>query len=332
MGPALLADTVWIARRLLAMGTWLQLAVAAPDSATAWAVSDSAVAEVARWEAWLGTWRPDTELQRLNRAPVGVPVVLRPEVAALLVELDTWVRATDGAFDPAIGPWIDAWDLRGRGRVPSAAARARAAAAAGWRWVRPARPGWARFHPDVWLDSGGFGKGAALRALQAKLGGWGALAARVDFGGQLLVWPRGPWVVAAADPRRRDREAVAFVLPAGSASTSAASERFVRAGGRRWGHILDPRTGIPVPAWGSVTVVDADPLRADVLSTALFVLGPQAGRAWAEARGVAALFLEPGPGGRVRWTATAAFRACCLSEVRPSDRSNSNLRNERIPR
>jgi|DewCreStandDraft_5_1066085.scaffolds.fasta_scaffold04005_7 thiamine biosynthesis lipoprotein len=324
MSPALLADTVWVARRVLAMGTWLQLAVAGPDSATALAVSDSVVAEVARWEGWLTTWRSDSELQRLNRAPVGTPVALRPEVAALLAELDGWVRATGGAFDPAVGPWIDAWDLRGRGRVPTAAARARAAAAAGWRHVRADGTGWVRLHPGVWLDSGAFGKGAALRAVQGRLGAWGAWAARVDFGGQLLVWPRGPWAVAAADPRRRDRAAVAFELPAGSASTSSASERFVRASGRRWGHIVDPRTGTPVPAWGSVTVVDTDPLRADVLSTALFVMGPRVGRAWAEARGVAALFLVAGPAGRWQVQTTPTFRACCWPDGRHQATNHTN--------
>jgi len=89
-----------------------------------------------------------------------------------------------------------------------------------------------------------------------------------------------------------------------SAATTGASERYVKIDGRRVGHVLDPRSGAPVPAWGSVTVVAADPLAADALSTALFVLGPEAGLAWAMRHdGVEALFLVTGSEGvRARWT------------------------------
>ena len=61
--------------------------------------------------------------------------------------------------------------------------------------------------------------------------------------------------------------------------------------GRRFGHVIDPRTGIPAPAWGSVTVVHPDPMVADILSTALFVMGPREGAHWADEHGFAALFL-----------------------------------------
>jgi thiamine biosynthesis lipoprotein len=88
-----------------------------------------------------------------------------------------------------------------------------------------------------------------------------------------------------------------------SAATSAASERFVEIEGVRYGHILDPRTGRPVDAWGSVTVVMEDPLAADAVATALFVMGPEAGLAWAREReDVGALFLMEGPDGiEVAW-------------------------------
>ena len=81
-------------------------------------------------------------------------------------------------------------------------------------------------------------------------------------------------VVQVADPRDRYRPLCRLFLTDGSASTSAASERFVEVGSERFGHIVDPRSGRPVPAWGSVTVVGTDPFGADALSTALFVMGP----------------------------------------------------------
>jgi thiamine biosynthesis lipoprotein len=100
------------------------------------------------------------------------------------------------------------------------------------------------------------------------------------------------WLIPIAHPTQRARPAAWLRLRKGSVSTSSQSERFVRAGGRRIGHVLDPRTGQPVPAWGSVSVVADDPTVADVASTALLVLGPDSGLQWARIRNdVGVLFL-----------------------------------------
>jgi thiamine biosynthesis lipoprotein len=121
--------------------------------------------------------------------------------------------------------------------------------------------------------------------------------ALLDFGGQVLAI--GDWAIPVADPRDRGRPAVTLQLRDASASTSAQSERGIEVDGQWFGHVLDPRSGRPVPPWGSVTVVHDDPLTADVLSTALFVMGPDDGLHWAETHGVAALFLIHTPAGLV---------------------------------
>jgi thiamine biosynthesis lipoprotein len=148
----------------------------------------------------------------------------------------------------------------------------------------------------AWIDTGGFGKGTALRAARAALREHHIASAFLNFGGQVLALgaDRGAdWVVPVAHPGRRHDEAARLRLRDRSASTSSQSERFVDADGRRLGHVLDPRSGEPVPAWGSVTVVAEDPALADVLSTALLVLGPDAALAWAESRDdVGVLVLE----------------------------------------
>jgi FAD:protein FMN transferase len=113
-------------------------------------------------------------------------------------------------------------------------------------------------------------------------------AGSLNFGGQVLVIGPDPsgadWTVPVAHPARRSEPAAWLHLRDRSASTSSQSERFVAVGGKRLGHIVDPRTGQPVRAWGSVTVVAADPTAADAVSTALLVLGPEAGARWAESR------------------------------------------------
>ena len=104
----------------------------------------------------------------------------------------------------------------------------------------------------------------------------------MDFGGQILAWGR-PLTVDIADAQDRNLPRCTFTLEAASLSCSGTSVR-----GR---HILDPRSGQPCQAWGSTAVVAADGLSADVLSTALYVLGPDQGLAWAERHEIAAAFL-----------------------------------------
>jgi thiamine biosynthesis lipoprotein len=148
----------------------------------------------------------------------------------------------------------------------------------------------------AWLEEGGFLKGHALDRVREKLVEGGAGSGLLDFGGQLLAWGRAE-AVAVADPTDRQRPRLTFPLANASVSTSGTSER-----GR---HLLDPRTGQPCEAWGSVAVVRPTGLEADVLSTALYVMGPTLGLAWAEAHGVAAAFLpNDGP-----VLLTAPFRA-----------------------
>ncbi|HEX7337092.1 MAG TPA: FAD:protein FMN transferase, partial [Gemmatimonadales bacterium] len=211
--------------------------------------------------------------------------------------------------DPAIGSLIDTWNLRGQGHVPSPAelARARAAAGFGRFSFDPRRHTVSRDNGASWIDTGGFGKGVALREARRALARRGIRSALLNFGGQVLAIGSdrrgGDWTVPVAHPSQRTRPAARLYCQGCSASTSSQSERFVVIGGQKFGHIIDPRSGRPVSPWGSVTVVAEDPAVADMLSTALLVLGPHAGLEWARARSdVGVLFLvEKQDGLEHRW-------------------------------
>ena len=301
---------VWVERETYVMGTRLRATVAGDDAAAAVAAIEQVFTAVRIVDARLSTWRDDTELRRLNRAPVGVPQRLSPSLFALLREVRRWRDTTGGAFDPAIGALVDAWDLRGVGRRPGPADLVRARRAGGMERLpldeigRSAR----RTAAAAWIDAGAFGKGAALREARRVLDSAGVRAALLNFGGQVLAVGTGrdgtAWRIPVAHPSRRGLPAAFLRLREQSAATTAQSERFVEVDGVRYGHVLDPRTGLPVPAWGSVTVVAEDPLAADILSTALFVLGPDSGMEWLEHRpGIAALFLIERDGAvTYRWT------------------------------
>lgn len=275
------------------MGTTLDVAVSAEDRARGFETIETAFQRVRQVDDLINDWRDDSELSRLNDGPSNVALKVSPELMALLQEISRWTVETHGAFDPAIGALIDAWDFRGAGRRPSPNALAAAIARVGLlryqlnpqdRTVTPPVKG-------SWIDAGGFGKGAALRAARSALIQARVPAGVMDFGGQIVVFGDTTWTVSVAHPANRQLPVARLQLREASSSTTSQSEHHIEVTGERLGHLLDPRTGIPIPAWGSVTVVDPDPMVADILSTALFVMGPGPGMIWAEDHHVAALFL-----------------------------------------
>ncbi|MBI2536870.1 MAG: FAD:protein FMN transferase [Gemmatimonadetes bacterium] len=287
------SGSVVVHRAAWVMGTELRLALVAQDERRGQEAAEAAFAAVRQLDDILSTWRDDTELQRLNRAPPGEVVRVSPALGALLSQVWRWWRETGGTFDPGVGPLVDVWGVRGTLRQPTEDELARALGNSGLRQFEfdPTRRNIVRRSAGAWLDSGGFGKGAALRSVQAVLRASGIHAALVDFGGQGLAVgsspeapPSGGWTIGVAHPAERLVPVRELVIRDRSVSTSGQSERP--------GHVLDPRWGRPVPAWGSVTVVAQDPLVADILSTALFVMGLDDGLRWVSGRNdVGALFL-----------------------------------------
>jgi thiamine biosynthesis lipoprotein len=277
------------------MGTTLEIAVSSTDRSRGFATIEAGFEQVRAVDSLINDWKSDSELSRLNRSAGGEAIQVSPRLYQLLQEVNRWARETDGAFDPAIGALVDAWGFRGTPHRPDSAGLARAREQSGLKRYQ-FLPGAIRLPlKNSWIDAGGFGKGAALRAARAALLARGATAGVMDFGGQVVVFGDTTWTLDVAHPSRRQEPAVRLRLRDASASTSAQSEHYIELGGERLGHVLDPRTGVPVPAWGSVTVIHPDPLVADLLSTALLVMGPEWGMDWARRHQVAALFLIDGP-------------------------------------
>lgn len=284
-------------RQILAMGTILRGSVEAHTRDAAEAALEAASFEIERWDRLLSTWDPSTPMSSANRSPVGNPAPLPTSLTSVLAEAQAWSARTNGSFDPVVGALVDLWDLRGEGRIPEPDALSAALTSTGAAAVRidGEASTMTRMTPDAWIDTGAFGKGAALRAAADTLRRRGVTRGFLDLGGQLLILGSDPdpVPVGVAHPIHRDRTSAALRLgPGWSVATSGNSERGITVGGARLGHLLDPKTGLPATDWGSVTVVSEDAMVADILSTALYVMGPKAGLAWAEARDdVGALFL-----------------------------------------
>ncbi|MEZ4411476.1 MAG: FAD:protein FMN transferase [Gemmatimonadales bacterium] len=279
---------VWIDRKATAMEATLQMSLEAPSRMAAVEASQAVLSAVGASDALLSPNRTDSRVSELNATAVGATAEIDPSLCQVLREVDRSAAEVPGVFDLVIGSLVDAWDLDGDGRVPSVVEleAARRAAGNGGMQLDLDRCVAQRLAAAAGFMPWGFVKGYSLRAVRDSLRAHGVHSAQVTFGQQVVVLgptrTGGPWRLAIPSPEDNKEEVFTLWLAGGSASTSSQSGRYVRAAGQTIGHILDPRTGTPVPGWGSLTVVAADPLRADVLSTALFVLGPDSAYAWAE--------------------------------------------------
>jgi thiamine biosynthesis lipoprotein len=224
-----------------------------------------------------------------------------PSLYAVIDSSIRFARLTRGTFDPTIEPLNRAWDTRGKGRVPREFDLEQARFLVGYAKVNLDRDARRVMFPfsDMGIDLGGIGKGFALDMAARLMARDSVSRALLNFGGEILAVGEG-WDVGEAHPTERLARAVSLTVSNAAVSTSSQSERGIVVKKKRYGHILDPRTGRPVSGESSVTVIAGSATRADALSTALLVMGREEAGAFAEAhRELGVLWLEP-DGGTVR--------------------------------
>jgi thiamine biosynthesis lipoprotein len=282
-------------RSFRAMGSPCELHLQAGSTAEARAAADLARAEVDRLERKYSRYRDDSLATRINRSagdPEGLEV--DDETAALLDYAAIAFEQSDGLFDPTSGVLRRAWDFRS-GRLPGAGTIAALLPRVGWKRLR-----WER--PRLWLpggmelDFGGFVKEYAADRVAEGLRRNGLRHGLVDLGGDLAVvgpHPDGsPWRVGIRDPRRPERALGCIPLHRGAIATSGDYERFMIVDGRRYSHLLDPRSGQPVEGLASATVVAPHCLVAGTATTVALLRGSR-GPAWLASLGLPHLFVTP---------------------------------------
>ena len=248
----------------------------------------AALDEVERLERKLSVYLVDSELSRLNREAAGAPVTTDAEVYHLLQWAARLSAATGGAFDAAGGALVKACGFSGGAhRVPSASDLHTALAASGWRHVLFDDPRRAiRFDcPCLEFNLGGIGKGFAIDRALHRI----RIRCALMQGGQSSIKgigsppgePRG-WTVAICHPVHPNRPVARIRLRDRALGTSGAANRFFVAQGRRYGHVLDPRTGWPARGLLSASAVAGSATEADALSTAFFVMGMEGTRRFCE--------------------------------------------------
>ena len=264
------------------MGSTFSIVVYGTDRAKLEAAADAGLEEAHRLDRLLSNYRPASEWSGVNREAGARPVKVSSELFALLSACLDYSRQSGGAFDISVGPLMKVWGFyKGEGQLPRPADVAHALDRIGYRHVhldRPART--VRFgRPGLELDPGGIGKGYAVDRVVSVLKRAGVHIAQVSASGSSIYGmgappeePRG-WPVTIRAPRDPRQSAAEIFLKDASMSTSGSYERFFRAGGRTYSHIIDPRTGYPAQGTASVSVIAPRAIDSEAWAKPYFING-----------------------------------------------------------
>lgn len=236
---------------------------------------------------------PDSEIAELTADGT---YTLTEDTQTVLAAALSAMEATDGAYDPRLGALRDLWGFGGETpAVPSPAVLAEALEKA--QNAQVVLDGTAAVSGGADLDLGGAAKGYTLDKIRGNLDAAQVESALIDFGGALLVYGTKPdgelWRIGVRDPLGTQGVSIAeFSCSDICMETSGISQQSFEENGLLYHHLLDPATGYPADnPLASVTVLSASGLEADIYATALFIMGPDDGLAFAEANGMAVLFI-----------------------------------------
>jgi thiamine biosynthesis lipoprotein len=271
-----------------AMGSTFSVVVYGSDRARLESAADAAFGEAGRLDRLLSNYLPASEWSEVNRTAGLGPVRLSTELFQLLSDCMQYSQQSGGAFDITVGPLMKVWGFyRGEGGLPQPAEVRNALARTGYRHVRiNSEAQTIQFdRPGVELDPGGIGKGYAVDRMVDVLKGKGVGIALVSAAGSSIYGlgappdePRG-WRVTVRDPKNVKQPAAEVFLKNTSLSTSGSYEKFFWAEGRRYSHIMDPRTGYPAQGASSASVVAPRTIDSEAWAKPYFILG----RAWTAA-------------------------------------------------
>jgi FAD:protein FMN transferase len=278
-----------------AMGSPCELQLYAQTPEQAQHAADQAIADVSLLETRYSRFRHDSLLSAINSAAGrGEPVEVDEETAALLDYAQTCHARSDGLFDITAGVLRQVWSF-GSGRLPDPAQIAAVLRRVGWDKLRWQKPRLAFAVTGMELDLGGIVKEYAADRASTLLLDIGITRGLVNLGGDIRVLGPHPdgraWNIGIRDPRRPDALLGNILVRQGAVASSGDYERCLEIDGRRYGHILNPRTGWPVEGLVAVSVLAPCCLVAGSAST-IAMLKASAGPAWLAGLGLKHLWVD----------------------------------------
>jgi len=267
------------------MAVPIRIVLYAPDEPTATAAAKAAFERIGRLNRVMSDYDPTSEVRRLcDTAGEGKPVAVSDDLWRVLVASQGFSRQTQGAFDVTVGPVVRLWRrARRRYQLPDPQRLAEARQLVGYhlieldpehRTVRLRKEG-------MRIDLGGVAKGFAAQEALKTLQSRSIDRALIDAGGDIVVGQPPPgrrgWMIGVAALEPNGPPTRYFWLSNAAVATSGDTWQFVEIAGRRYSHIIDPRTGMALTEHMNVTVIAPDGMTADALASGVSVLGPTEG-------------------------------------------------------
>lgn len=268
------------------MGSVITVVAYGANSERTRAPVQDALNEAKRLDAMLSNYKPHSEWSEMNLHAGDGPVHVSNELFALLAKCVSYSIESKGTFDISVGPLMRVWGFyKGTGHMASETELANAIQFVGYRNIvldNHAKTVWFRKY-GVELDPGGIGKGYAVDRMIEVLRRDGIRDAFVSAAGSSIYALGAPpgqdgWPVKLNNPTNSSQSTVTVCLRDESLSTSGSYEKFFIADGKRWSHIMDPRTGLPAGGMLQVSVIAPNTIDSEVWAKPYFILG----RAWAE--------------------------------------------------
>ncbi len=267
-----------------AMGCGFEVTVVAKDAQEADVFLEAAIGNIRRIEALISSWVDNSQTGQINRSAGIEPVEVDPELFYLIKRAIAISELTDGAFDISYASMDKIWKFDGSvTQLPDSSIVKESVKLVGYKNIQMNEVNHSVFLPEkgMKIGFGAIGKGYAADHTMNLLKSLGVTSGIINASGDLRAWgqqPNGaPWQIGVKNPLNKNKVFVLLPLVNQALVTSGNYEKFITINGKRYAHIIDPRTGYPSSGLTSVTIIASSAELADALATSVFVMGKDVG-------------------------------------------------------
>ncbi|WP_411898002.1 FAD:protein FMN transferase [Elizabethkingia occulta] len=271
-------------RLITLMGSRFQITLVDKDSISAEQNIDKAVAEITRIENLISEWRPETQISQVNQNAGIKPIKVDKEVFDLTKKGIYFSKLTDGAFDISIVAMNKIWKFDdSMDELPSEQAIKESVRHVGYQNIILDSTNSTIFlrNPGMKIGFGSIGKGYAADKTRDLMKSMGVKAGIIDASGDISTWgtqPDGkPWAIGINNPFNDHKMAAVLYFKENAVTTSGSYEKYAEIHGKRYSHIMNPKTGYPSTGLTSVTITGPNATMANGFSTSIMVLGEKEG-------------------------------------------------------
>jgi len=269
---------------LLLMASRFEVTAISENDTLAWKAINASIDETRRIEHLISEWDSTSQTSLINRNAGSMPVRVDKELFDLISRSIKVSRLTGGAFDISFAPLMNIWKADGSMKhLPSPESVAVAKSKTGYEKIilDPVNQTVFLKEKGMKLGFGGIGQGYVGNRCMHLMQAMGIHAGLINVSGDIVTWGKQPdgsdWRIGIADPKKKEQVISWLSVHDLSVVTSGGYEKYDIIDGKRYSHILDPRTGYPAQGVSSVTIVSPDIELSDALATGVFVLGVEEG-------------------------------------------------------